>query len=82
MIAAFESNGFLHIVMSVARKGFSVQTVGYCNNVGNAGDGTLQVPDWMFDGRTHAPKMFGGTAICPRCSARAKELREPPQAAT
>jgi hypothetical protein len=81
MIAAFQSNGSLHIVMSVARKGIRVQTIGYCKDDGNAADGTIQVPDWIFDGRTNAPPMFGNARVCPKCASIAKQLREPPQGA-
>jgi hypothetical protein len=81
MIAAFE-NGDLHAVFSVARRGLKAITIGYCRTEGNAGDGTLQVPDWAFDGRETLKMPMVVTQpfrVCTRCAAAIKLLREPPQ---
>jgi hypothetical protein len=82
VIASFltESNQqqTVHVVFHVAREGLKVKTHGYCGAQGNAGDGTYQTPEWVFDGRPTVNLSNIVWQVCPKCAATVKSLREPP----
>lgn len=80
MIAAFTTEpNILHVVYLVVLKGFKVKAHGYCNATANAADGTLQVPEWAFDGRSSFGHAFLSETFipCPKCVAAMQRLREP-----
>ncbi len=82
MIATFLINTTVHAVFQVGREGLKVKTHGYCPTIGNAADGTFQIPEWVFDGRpTYQPMGAGGATwqVCMQCTTVLKRLREPPR---
>ena len=82
MIATFLTQTTVHAVFQVGREGIKVKAHAYCPAIGNAAEGTFQIPEWVFDGRpTYQPMNPGGATwrVCTQCSAALKRLREPPQ---
>ena len=85
MIAAFLSNDpvALHAIYAVKQQNLvSVKVHAWCSASANAGDGVLQFPDWVFDGRkTFVNQAAGGQAwpVCERCSAIMQAIKEPPK---
>ena len=84
MIASFltehkQPQPLVHAVFYVAREMLSVKAQGYCTTRGDAGDGTFQIPEWVFDGRPTVKLIDVVWRVCPQCASVVKALREPPR---
>jgi hypothetical protein len=89
MIAAFvlptskqDPTPTVHVIYGVAQEGLlHVHNYGYCGAKAKAGDGVVQIPDWVFDGRTMFANQIQNQnwRVCPACTQAIKTLREPPR---
>ena len=66
MVAAFIADK-IHVVFEIKRSGLKVVTTAYCGTNASAADGTLQLPDRAFDGRSS----YEGREVCRYCREKA-----------